>query len=178
MPTSAQKIWNQLGETRDIHTAKVEEVLGWNLLKEGHVLGNAEPIFPRLDLEALEAPKKDPMQVNEELEVENPIDITDFDKVNIQVVEILEAGKVKGADKLLKFKVSVGDHVRQILSGIAKYYPEPEKLVGKKVLAITNLKPRKMRGEISQGVLLSTEDKNGLRLVEINTEVENGSKAK
>lgn len=178
MPTSAQKIWNQLGETRDIHTAKVEEVLGWNLLKEGHVLGNAEPIFPRLDLEALEAPKKDPMQVNEELEVENPIDITDFDKVNIQVVEILEAGKVKGADKLLKFEVSVGDHVRQILSGIAKYYPEPEKLVGKKVLAITNLKPRKMRGEISQGMLLSTEDKNGLRLVEINTEVENGSKAK
>lgn len=178
MPTSAQKIWNQLGETRDIHTAKVEEVMGWNLLREGHVLGNAEPIFPRLDLEALEVPKKDPMQVNEDLEVENPIEITDFDKVNIQVVEILEAGKVKGADKLLKFKVSVGDHVRQILSGIAKYYPEPEKLVGKKVLAITNLKPRKMRGEISQGMLLSTEDKNGLRLVEVNTEVENGSKAK
>jgi methionyl-tRNA synthetase len=178
MPTSAQKIWNQLGETRDIHTAKVEEVMGWNLLREGHVLGNAEPIFPRLDLETLEVPKKDPMQVNEDLEVENPIDITDFDKVNIQVVEILEAGKVKGADKLLKFKVSVGDHVRQILSGIAKYYPEPEKLVGKKVLAITNLKPRKMRGEISQGMLLSTEDKNGLRLVEVNTEVENGSKAK
>lgn len=178
MPTSAQKIWNQLGETRDIHTAKVEEVMGWNLLREGHVLGNAEPIFPRLDLETLEVPKKDPMQVNEDLEVENPIDITDFDKVNIQVVEILEAGKVKGADKLLKFKVSVGDYVRQILSGIAKYYPEPEKLVGKKVLAITNLKPRKMRGEISQGMLLSTEDKNGLRLVEVNTEVENGSKAK
>ena len=147
-------------------------------IKRGTCIGNAEPIFPRLDLETLEVPKKDPMQVNEDLEVENPIDITDFDKVNIQVVEILEAGKVKGADKLLKFKVSVGDHVRQILSGIAKYYPEPEKLVGKKVLAITNLKPRKMRGEISQGMLLSTEDKNGLRLVEVNTEVENGSKAK
>lgn len=178
MPTSAQKIWNQLGENRDIHTAKVEEIMGWNLLKEGHVLGNAEPIFPRLDLEVLEESKKDPMQVDENMEVENPIDITDFDKVNIQVVEILEAGKVKGADKLLKFKVNVGDHVRQILSGIAKYYPEPEKLVGKKVLAITNLKPRKMRGEISQGMLLSTEDKNGLRLVEVNTAVENGSKAK
>ena len=79
MPTSAQKIWNQLGETRDIHTAKVEEVMGWNLLREGHVLGNAEPIFPRLDLETLEVPKKDPMQVNEDLEVENPIDITDFE---------------------------------------------------------------------------------------------------
>jgi methionyl-tRNA synthetase len=102
MPTSAQKIWNQLGENRDIHTAKIEEIMGWNLLKEGHVLGNAEPIFPRLDLEALEAPKKDPMQVDENMEVENPIDITDFDKVNIQVVEILEAGKVQGADKLLK----------------------------------------------------------------------------
>ena len=66
MPTSAQKIWNQLGETRDIHTAKVEEVMGWNLLREGHVLGNAEPIFPRLDLETLEVPKKEAKELAEE----------------------------------------------------------------------------------------------------------------
>ena len=171
MPAAAQKIWNQLGVEKLVRDAKVADITGWNLLPAGHILGNAEPIFPRLDLEALE-PKKDPMSVNPELVIENAVDISEFDKLKIQVVEILEAGKITGADKLLKFKVSLGDHARQIVSGIAKSYPEPEKLVGKKVLAITNLKTVKLRGEVSQGMLLSTEDKvNGLRLVEVDKSV-------
>ncbi|WP_308009694.1 methionine--tRNA ligase [uncultured Fusobacterium sp.] len=178
MPAAAQKIWNQLGIDKLVRDAKVADITGWNLLPVGHILGNAEPIFPRLDLEALE-PKKDPMAVNPELVIENAVDISEFDKLKIQVVEILEAGKIAGADKLLKFKVSIGDHARQIVSGIAKSYPEPEKLVGKKVLAITNLKTVKLRGEVSQGMLLSTEDKvNGLKLVEVDKSVVVGSKAK
>lgn len=178
MPTAAQKIWDQLGVQKPVRDAKVAEVEGWDLLQAGHVLGNAEPIFPRLDLEALE-PKKDPMAIDPELVIENAVDISEFDKLKIQVVEILEAGKIAGADKLLKFKVSVGDHARQIVSGIAKSYPEPEKLVGKKVLAITNLKTVKLRGEVSQGMLLSTEDKvNGLKLVEVDKSVVVGSRAK
>lgn len=178
MPTAAQKIWDQLGVQKPVRDAKVVEVEGWDLLPAGHVLGNAEPIFPRLDLEALE-PKKDPMAIDPELVIENAVDISEFDKLKIQVVEILEAGKIAGADKLLKFKVSVGDHARQIVSGIAKSYPEPEKLVGKKVLAITNLKTVKLRGEVSQGMLLSTEDKvNGLKLVEVDKSVVVGSRAK
>ena len=178
MPTAAQKIWDQLGGQKSVRDAKVSDVEGWNLLPAGHILGNAEPIFPRLDLEALE-PKKDPMAIDSELVIENAVDISEFDKLKIQVVEILEAGKIAGADKLLKFKVSVGDHARQIVSGIAKSYPEPEKLVGKKVLAITNLKTVKLRGEVSQGMLLSTEDKvNGLKLVEVDKSVVVGSRAK
>ena len=178
MPAAAQKIWNQLGVEKLVRDAKVADITGWNLLPAGHILGNAEPIFPRLDLEALE-PKKDPMSVNPELVIENAVDISEFDKLKIQVVEILEAGKITGAGKLLKFKVSLGDHARQIVSGIAKSYPEPEKLVGKKVLAITNLKTVKLRGEVSQGMLLSTEDKvNGLRLVEVDKSVVVGSRAK
>ena len=177
MPTAAQKIWDQLGGQKSVRDAKVSDVEGWDLLPAGHILGNAEPIFPRLDLEALE-PKKDPMAIDPELVIENAVDISEFDKLKIQVVEILEAGKI-GADKLLKFKVSVGDHARQIVSGIAKSYPEPEKLVGKKVLAITNLKTVKLRGEVSQGMLLSTEDKvNGLKLVEVDKSVVVGSRAK
>lgn len=178
MPTAAQKIWDQLGGQKSVRDAKVSDVEGWDLLPAGHILGNAEPIFPRLDLEALE-PKKDPMAIDPELVIENAVDISEFDKLKIQVVEILEAGKIAGADKLLKFKVSVGDHARQIVSGIAKSYPEPEKLVGKKVLAITNLKTVKLRGEVSQGMLLSTEDKvNGLKLVEVDKSVVVGSRAK
>lgn len=178
MPTAAQKIWDQLGGQKSVRDAKVSDVEGWDLLPAGHILGNAEPIFPRLDLEALE-PKKDPMAIDPELVIENAVDISEFDKLKIQVVEILEAGKIAGADKLLKFKVSIGDHARQIVSGIAKSYPEPEKLVGKKVLAITNLKTVKLRGEVSQGMLLSTEDKvNGLKLVEVDKSVVVGSRAK
>ena len=178
MPTAAQKIWNQLGVTKPVRDAKIVDIEGWSLLPVGHILGNAEPIFPRLELEALE-PVKDSMAINPELVIENAVDISEFDKLNIQVVEILEAGKIKGADKLLKFKVSLGDHARQIVSGIAKSYPEPEKLVGKKVLAITNLKPVTLRGEVSQGMLLSTEDKiNGLKLVEVDKNIAVGSKAK
>lgn len=178
MPTAAQKIWDQLGVQKSVRDAKVSDVEGWDLLPAGHLLGNAEPIFPRLDLEALES-KKDPMAVNPELVIENAVDISEFDKLKIQVVEILEAGKVAGADKLLKFKVSLGDHARQIVSGIAKSYPEPEKLIGKKVLAITNLKTVKLKGEVSQGMLLSTEDNvNGLKLVEVDKNVVVGSRAK
>ena len=178
MPTAAQKIWDQLGVQKSVRDARVSDVEGWDLLPAGHILGNAEPIFPRLDLEALE-PKKDPMAIDPELVIENAVDISEFDKLKIQVVEILEAGKIAGADKLLKFKVSIGDHARQIVSGIAKSYPEPEKLVGKKVLAITNLKTVKLRGEVSQGMLLSTEDKvNGLKLVEVDKSVVVGSRAK
>lgn len=178
MPTAAQKIWNQLGTEKPVRDAKVSDVEGWDLLPVGHILGNAEPIFPRIDLEALE-PKKDSMEINPELVIENAVDISEFDKLKIQVVEILEAGKITGADKLLKFKVNIGDHARQIVSGIAKSYPEPEKLVGKKVLAITNLKTVKLRGEVSQGMLLSTEDKvNGLKLVEVDKSVVVGSRAK
>ncbi|WP_130889780.1 methionine--tRNA ligase [Fusobacterium ulcerans] len=178
MPTAAQKIWDQLGVQKSVRDARVSDVEGWDLLPAGHILGNAEPIFPRLDLEALE-PKKDPMAIDPELVIENAVDISEFDKLKIQVVEILEAGKIAGADKLLKFKVSIGDHARQIVSGIAKSYPEPEKLVGKKVLAITNLKTVKLRGEVSQGMLLSTEDKvNGLKLVEVDKSIVVGSRAK
>ena len=178
MPTAAQKIWDQLGIKKDIRNAKINDIYGWDLFENGHRLGEAQPIFPRLDVEEYIKDEKDPMEVDPELKIENAIGIEDFDKVNIQVVEILEAGKVKGADKLLKFKVSLGDHARQILSGIAKYYPEPEKLVGKKVLAVTNLKPRKMKGEVSQGMLLSAENEKGLKLIEVDSSLEPGSKAK
>ncbi|MEG0561875.1 MAG: methionine--tRNA ligase subunit beta, partial [Cetobacterium sp.] len=177
MPTASQKIWNQLGFEQDIMDTKIEDIKGWDLLTEGHVLGTPEPIFPRLEVEKKEA-KKDSLAINEELEVENPIDITDFDKIDIQVVEILEASNIEGADKLLKFKVKTSNEIRQIVSGIAKYYPNPEELVGKKVLAILNLPPVKLRGVLSQGMLLSSTEKKRLKLVEVDSSVKIGSKIK
>jgi len=177
MPTASQKIWNQLGFSNNILEASLESVDGWNLLNEGHILGTAEPIFPRLEVEKKEA-KKDSLAINEDLKIENPIEIADFDKIDIQVVEILEASNIEGADKLLKFKVKTANEIRQIVSGIAKYYLTPSELVGKKVLAILNLPPVTLRGVLSQGMLLSSTEKKRLKLVEVDSSVKIGSKIK
>lgn len=177
MPTASQKIWNQLGFFSNILEAKLEDMNDWNLLTEGHKLGTAEPIFPRLEVEKKEA-KKDPLAINEDLKIENPIEIADFDKIDIQVVEILEASSIEGADKLLKFKVKTANEIRQIVSGIAKYYPTPSELVGKKVLAILNLPPVTLRGVLSQGMLLSSTEKKRLKLVEVDSSVKIGAKIK
>ena len=83
---------------------------------------------------------------------------------------------MEGADKLLKFRLDAGDQGdRQIISGIAEFYPDFEKLVGKKVLAVTNLKPRKLRGELSQGMLLSAEHGSDVELVVVPSNLVNGS---
>lgn len=175
MPESAQKIWKQLGIDKNILDTNLSELSSWDIFPEGHHFGKAEPIFPRLEI-VEEVPKTNPMEVNPDLEIENAIDLDIFKKTKIQVVEILEVSKVKGADKLLKFKVSVGDHVRQILSAIAEYYPNYEELKGTKILAVTNLKPRKMRGEMSQGMLLTTENEKGIsQVITISADVPTGT---
>lgn len=175
MPEAGQKIWSQLGIEKDIETAQISDVEGWDLLPAGHKLGTPTPIFPRLEVEK-EVKEKNP--VNKDLKIENPINIDDFSKVQIKVVEILEADKVKDSDKLLKFKVNDGKNIRQIVSGIAKYYPNYEELVGKKVLAVVNLEPVVLKGELSQGMLLSSEEKKKIKLVEIDPSVKVGSKIK
>ncbi|MCF2612759.1 methionine--tRNA ligase [Fusobacterium perfoetens] len=175
MPEAGQKIWSQLGIEKNIETAQISDVEGWDLLSAGHKLGTPTPIFPRLEVEK-EVKEKNP--VNKDLKIENPINIDDFSKVQIKVVEILEADKVKDSDKLLKFKVNDGKNIRQIVSGIAKYYPNYEELVGKKVLAVVNLEPVVLKGELSQGMLLSSEEKKRIKLVEVDPSVKVGSKIK
>lgn len=164
-----------------------------------HVVAKGEPIFPRLDVEqevafiqgemtkdekkkgraAMEAAKKEAQTKAEEAtetDGKKPIRIEAFDKVEIKVAQIKTADHVEGADKLLKFQLDDGTaEGRQILSGIAKWYPEPEQLVGKKVLIVANLKPRKMRGELSQGMLLSAEHDGEVKLVIVPDELVNGS---
>ncbi|WP_367342473.1 methionine--tRNA ligase [Limosilactobacillus sp.] len=104
------------------------------------------------------------------------IRIEAFDKVELMVATITEAGHVKNADKLLKFHMDDGSATgRQILSGIAKWYPDPSVLVGKKVLIVANLKPRKMRGEVSQGMLLSSEHDGKVQVVTVPENLVPGS---
>lgn len=99
-----------------------------------------------------------------------PISIDDFKKVEIRVGEIISAEKIEGSDKLLKLRVNFGEEERQVLSGIAAYFPEPGALVGKRVPFVTNLAPRMMMGLESQAMILATggESENPLSLFETN----------
>ena len=153
------------------------------------VVEKGTPIFPRLDMEAevdyikgqMEAGKPAAQKEWKPEEVElklnrEAIKFDDFDKVEIRVAEVKEVSKVEGSDKLLQFRLDAGDgEDRQILSGIAKYYPNEQELVGKKVQIVANLKPRKMMGRISQGMILSAEHGDQLTLLTVDEKVSNGS---
>ena len=153
------------------------------------VVEKGTPIFPRLDMEEEITYIKEQMEGNkpavekewnpEEVELKlnrKEIKFDDFDKVEIRVAEVKEVSKVEGSDKLLQFRLDAGDgEDRQILSGIAKYYPNEQELVGKKVQIVANLKPRKMMGRISQGMILSAEHGDQLTLLTVDEKVPNGS---
>ncbi|EOT49467.1 MULTISPECIES: methionine--tRNA ligase [Enterococcus] len=157
------------------------------------VVEKGTPIFPRLDMEeevayikekmaegtqsADDSVKWDPAETEFASVKDKQIAYDDFDKVELKVAEVIDCQKVKGADKLLQFRLAAGDSQdRQILSGIAEYYESPSTLIGKKVVIVANLKPRKIRGLISQGMILSAEDPNGkLQVVEAPKGMPNGS---
>lgn len=173
MPDTAEKMVEQLGLKVDFGTLKLKDIEKWGSYPVGNKLNEAVPLFPRIEIETEE--KK---EYNENLHIENPITINDFGKVDIKVVEILKADKVKNADKLLKFIVNTGTEKRQIISGIAKWYPDEKELVGKKVMAVLNLEPVTLKGEISQGMLLTAAEKKKIRLIEIPDEVKIGTSIK
>ena len=187
MPDSAQKMINQLGFDINVEDLKIDNIKSWNIFKENHKLGEAKPIFPRIEKEVTKKEikqeiKKEKKENKNESKKEkkeikkSEIEIDTFSKVDISVVEILEVEKVEGADKLLKFKVFDGENERQIISGIAKYYKNLDELQGKKILAVVNLKPVKLRGILSQGMLLTTEDKGNVELIFVNNNITAGSK--
>ena len=173
MPDTAEKMVEQLGLKVDFGTLKLKDIEKWGSYPVGNKLNEAVPLFPRIEIETEE--KK---EYNENLHIENPITINDFGKVDIKVVEILKADKVKNADKLLKFIVNMGTEKRQIISGIAKWYPDEKELVGKKVMAVLNLEPVTLKGEISQGMLLTAAEKKKIRLIEIPDELKIGTSIK
>ena len=175
MPSSCEKIAGQIGAS--------EEELTWeNAAKTGVLPANAtvhkgETLFPRIDmekelkeLEALTSAKKAPEQ-----EEVPSVTIDEFSKVRMTVCRVLSCEKVKKSEKLLKFTLDDGSGTpRQILSGIAKYY-EPEALVGKTVVACTNLPPRKMMGQESNGMILSAEKDGKLNLLILDDNIPAGA---
>ncbi|MGO2083515.1 methionine--tRNA ligase [Vagococcus sp.] len=190
MTQAPKEIFTQLG--LEDSTVSMLDIRFGEFPKGVKVVSKGTPIFPRLELEEEVAyikeqmaqtkggpkPEKtfNPEETKLVSEKEKQIKYDDFDKVELKVAEIIDCRKVKDADKLLQFRLDAGDEGhRQILSGIAEFYPEPTDLIGKKVVIVANLKPRKMRGEVSQGMILSAESEGKLFIVEAPKGVANGS---
>ncbi|MDU9695654.1 methionine--tRNA ligase [Priestia aryabhattai] len=179
-----EKIFAQIGVKEDV-LKTWESTTRFNMLKEGTKVEKGEPMFPRLDREEEvafikeqmqgSAPKEEKPVVKEEPSEEITID--DFMKVELRVAQVTQVEPVKKADKLLKLQLDLGYEKRQVVSGIAKFY-KPEELVGRKVICVTNLKPVKLRGELSQGMILAGEDENGLSLASVDQNLANGTKIK
>ena len=168
------------------------ESFGWDrlgstdLLSAGHQLGKPELLFEKMEDSVIEAQVQkllDTKKANEEANYKaNPIrpniEFDDFTKLDIRVGTILECQKVPKADKLLQFKIDDGLETRTIVSGIAKHY-QPEELVGKQVCFIANLAPRKLKGIVSEGMILSAENNDGsLAVIMPQKEVKPGSEVK
>lgn len=105
------------------------------------------------------------------------ITLDDFEKIDLRVAQVIEAEKVENADKLLKLQLKVGEETRTVVSGIAQYY-SPEEMIGKKLILIANLKPVKLRGIESQGMILAASNDEKLVLVGLDNDIESGSEVR
>ncbi len=170
MPVTGPKIWEQLGIDKDFATLSLTDAKGWGKLPAGTIVGKPEPIFPRVEKlveDVAEATEKATIEVVAPTKsaFDTPeITIEEFAKIDLRVVKVLAAEKVAKADKLLKLTVDLGTEQRTIISGIAKHYT-PEELVGQDVVMIVNLKPAKIRGVESHGMVLAASSDDKLALV-------------
>jgi len=174
MPDTAEKIFSQIGAAAEVQSWDSAAI--WGALNADAALVKGETLFPRIDaakeleyLESLNAPKE------EEAPIAPPITFDDFVKVEMTVCKVISCENVKKSEKLLKFQLDDGSGTpRQILSGIAKYY-KAEDLVGKTLVACTNLAPRKMMGQESCGMLLSAEQDDKLNLLILDDAIKAGA---
>ena len=209
LPASCANIWKQLGQQEALNRQRLDR-LQWSLELAGNRLDEITAVFPRLDRKALletlfdsgsrgqkkpadrgkkgspPALRDQPGKAPAPAETSSPaptgrstITIEDFAKVDLRVGQVVEADKVKGADRLLRLTVDLGSETRQILAGIAQAYPA-ESLVGKKIVVVANLQPRKLRGLESNGMLLaaSVGEEDRPVLATFLEEVANGARLK
>jgi methionyl-tRNA synthetase len=192
LTSAPAKIWEQLG-------IQPGELTAWDsgktfgLIPAGTKLAKGDPIFPRLDVavevayiaeamgagkpaaaEAEPASAESGAAAEPEEEHKEEIGIDDFAKAELRVAQVIAAEPVKRADKLLKLQLDLGYEQRQVVSGIAKFYT-PEELVGQKVICIVNLKPVKLRGELSQGMILAASKGDKLTIATVPDSMPNGA---
>ncbi|MEX3748043.1 methionine--tRNA ligase [Lysinibacillus xylanilyticus] len=192
MTSTPKRILEQLGLDNKFLAWDTIETFGNTIPANIKVVEKGIPIFPRLESEveiayireemrgSVKTPQEEESKV-EKKSVEIPeipeITIDDFMKVDLRVATVTACETIPKADKLLKLQVNLGYEQRQVVSGIAKFY-SPDELIGQKVIVVTNLKPVKLRGELSQGMILAGEKDGILKLASVDPKLENGAKVK
>ena len=169
IPIASEKIWNQLGLT-DFKDADYKDLV-WGGIADGTHINKGPQLFPRIEIEKDEevpapkkAEKKQPKKEAKKEEKKEAISIDDFFKTDLRVAEILTAENVEKSKKLIKMTVSLGDgETRTVVSGISEYY-QPEELIGKHVIFVSNLKPAKLMGIESQGMILAASKDGSLKV--------------
>jgi methionyl-tRNA synthetase len=185
LPAAAERVWEQLGIDAPLASLRLADTR-WGGLPAGTRTRPGAPIFPRIEARPAPVEAGTSPQVRDGSSVRSvdpatsraaaprsaatkrqkspqggtavgEITIDDFNKVDLRVAEILEAKRVAGADKLLELQIAIGDSTRTLVAGIAEEYA-PEALVGRKIIVVANLQPRRLRGVESQGMLLAAND--------------------
>ncbi|RKQ13844.1 methionine--tRNA ligase [Ureibacillus endophyticus] len=189
MTTAPKQIIEQLGLNESSLAWETIETFGNIIPRNVKVVEKGVPIFPRLDAEVevsyireqMRSSVKTPQEEEKKSDVQAPevpeITIDDFTKIDLRVGTVIACEQVPKADKLLKLQVDLGYEQRQVVSGIAQHY-KPDELIGQKVIVVANLKPVKLRGELSQGMILAGSHDGILKLATVNEELANGAKVK
>jgi methionyl-tRNA synthetase len=188
MPDTADTMLKQLGVSdADVSSLKLTtDAATWGQLKPGTPVAQSSNLFPRMELPVGDAPATaKPQKIKEETKISSntekpteakaPVDFADFQKIDLRVATVLEASPVPKADKLLLVKLDLGEpEPRQVVAGIAEHWT-PQQLIGRQVIVVANLKPRKLRGVESQGMILAVKRDGGLELVAPSASVTPGS---
>ena len=188
MPDSAEKMLEQLGIAFDAEKVNLpKELEVWGLLESGETVSKTSNLFPRVDVPEpkpqdkngngkSKAKKSKKQEKKAEADVPATIEFEDFQKLDLRVGTVKEVDKHPDADRLLLVRVDTGDdELRQVVAGIADFF-SPDDLLGKQVVVVCNLKPRKLRKQLSQGMILAVKSGDGLQLLTTTAEVVSGSK--
>lgn len=179
MPQTAERIWKQLNLPQAFTGVQLTDIETWGGTPAGLHVGTPEQLFPRIevekeDKEAAKAQAKQAKQAKAEKKQKQAkqaepgeVTIDDFKKLELRVAKVLKAEKVEKADKLLKLTVDLGTEQREVVSGIAKNYTIDD-IVGKNVILVANLKPAKIRGVVSHGMILAAADNKDLKVVSVD----------
>jgi len=173
MPQKMEALLAQIGCPLERGSISAD-VVDWNLPEAGTQVPGGDPLFPRLDWKAIAAKLEEVTSPKEEAAAkeeseEGLVSIDEFFKTQLRIAEVIEAERVPKADKLLRLQIRLGEETRQIVAGVAEYYT-PEEMIGKQIVVVANLKPAKIRGIESNGMLLAARDGKKLRLVTLDGE--------
>ncbi|MBD3215072.1 MAG: methionine--tRNA ligase [Candidatus Lokiarchaeota archaeon] len=174
IPDTSEKILELLNIEQNLNE------LGWDSIKEdaletGHLIRKAEPLFQKLDIKEIKKDLADIKKQKKDGKKMDYISYEDFKKLDIRIANIEKVEEVANADKLYKLTISVGDELRTLAAGLAEYY-KPDELIGKKIAVLINLEPKKLRGVLSEGMLLAAVQGENVSVLTPDKDIESGAK--